>query len=95
DHGARDELRKELQVIYSTKPVVTPQPAQSIVNIGVPDAENAIISIYNSQGALMHEGQVTDPTTWYQVDVSNWINGIYIVRTNNSVKSSTKLLISK
>ena len=95
DHGARNELKNELMSVYSAKPIVLPNPAQDKVRINLPVAEPTEVGVYNAVGDLVHVFEFSGKQAWEELDVSNWNNGMYIVRSHDAKGMSTKLVIGR
>jgi hypothetical protein len=59
---------------------IFPNPAQRTLHIQLPDGldNNAVISITDLQGKLMHQQQLSS-TAVIQMNVQSWNNGMYIL----------------
>jgi hypothetical protein len=59
---------------------IFPNPAQHTLHIQLPDGldNNAVISITDLQGKLMHQQQLSS-TAVIQMNVQSWNNGMYIL----------------
>lgn len=89
--GAKEEVNNTINMKYY------PNPASSNVTIEVKNAEgvNYEAFFYDLKGQLLKSESLRNTTN--NVDVSDFNNGIYIVRimNNNEVVGTTKLVISK
>ncbi len=71
---------------------IYPNPANSSFTISRSlEGENAKIDVINATGSLVYSTQM--PGTYLKVDASNWPNGIYFVRINNT--SVQKIVINR
>jgi hypothetical protein len=64
---------------------IFPNPANEFVSITIPEAEEAQIRIFTMNGQLLH--QIEDVTSQYTFDVSELVNGMYVIHviTNEDV----------
>lgn len=68
---------------------VYPNPASNNVTIEFKSAEPQTLYIFNIVGNIIYQKTINDKNL--EVDVSNWSKGIYIIKTENSVK---KLIVN-
>lgn len=71
---------------------VYPNPASDKVNIQLPESMIASATVFSVTGAKIHEAENLQGMT--QIDVQNWMKGIYFVHIQSEGKTSvTKLII--
>jgi len=69
-----------------------PNPTKGILNIEIENnqLENSIFEVFDAQGRKVEEINVSSSN--FQINASNWSNGLYVLKHNNTVK---KLLVIK
>lgn len=76
---------------------IFPNPAKYSISIRSEDAINECkVSVFNSSGSIILNESV-DNLSSYELDCSNWSNGIYFIRVydSNQKTQTLKLIISK
>lgn len=74
-----------------TKPVLYPNPANTIVNLKLPNVSEGSIEIYNVLGENILSKNVSSITT--QIDVSELKSGIYLARIQTENQTTIKKLV--
>ena len=75
--------------------MVYPNPFQHLVNIAFEDpTESIAISLYNSNGVLVHQSTQIEPTT-YSIDLEDFPNGIYLICIVTESYSITQKIIKQ
>jgi hypothetical protein len=73
--------------------MISPNPANDLINISCSKKQNYSVSIYNSIGKQIFNGSSIN-NSLNKIDLSSFSNGIYFVRlSNESGKSFIKKLI--
>jgi len=73
---------------------ISPNPAREYMNIELnPRIQNATLQVYDVLGKQIIDKQISDIDS--NVNVSNWNNGIYIVRVTSGDLSETKRFVKQ
>ena len=70
-----------------------PNPAQNTLIINRQNATKVAVSVYNNMGALVHSFETSE--TNFEINVSNYITGIYFIRLSDSNRFATKSFIKQ
>ena len=84
---------EDLQSVYDLS--VYPNPATNELNIKLSNAANAsVINIYDLQGRLLLNENITNKTNMHKVNISLLVNGCYfvVVEKNDGQKISAKFM---
>lgn len=74
---------------------VQPNPASDLITISydAAAAQQMTITIFSSTGQLVHEDLVSEATGELDVEVANWVPGVYHVRVDGNQSTSTSFVV--
>ena len=75
---------------------ISPNPARSILQLQIPNGiSNSIVQVYDILGKQVYTAKIFNALEDSQIDVSNWNNGVYLVKLSSDSDSITKRFIKK
>ncbi|MEP5253870.1 T9SS type A sorting domain-containing protein [Winogradskyella rapida] len=73
---------------------ISPNPAKTSLNISLPHTEGDLkLEVFNVLGKRVYSGVITKLKA--TVNVSNWKNGVYLVRVSDDKTTQTKRFIKQ
>ena len=73
---------------------ISPNPVSTVFKVELPDTvENANVGIYDVLGKQLYSGEISKLIS--KIDVTDFSNGIYLVRVSNGNSSQTKRIIKQ
>jgi hypothetical protein len=70
-----------------------PNPARDVINIRWNGNENPSVRIYNSLGKLVYYAKNVNLRNTFQVETSNFSEGLYFVKLSSSLGEITKKVV--